>query len=237
MWTDQTAKTFIDYGRYFVPYRELQMQIICDLIPSVEEPYQIIELACGEGLLAEVLLEKHDKATVHGLDASPLMLSQAEKRLNRFGERFKARKFDMFDDSWRTEFQATQAVVSSLAIHHLDEQQKLDLFKDIHEMLRSGGAFINADVIQPANDIAVSVAADAWDEAVKRRALELDGDDSAFDYFQREHWNMFRYSDPIDKPSSIFEQLRWLDEAGFAGVDIYWMAAGHAIFGGIKPAR
>jgi tRNA (cmo5U34)-methyltransferase len=236
MWTDQTAKTFIDYGRYFVPQRESQIEIICNLVPTNGEPFRILELACGEGLLAEALLDKHSAANVYGLDASQLMLEQAKKRLVRFGDRFEARIFDLFDRSWRKEYQPVQAVVSSLSIHHMDGNQKSDLFKDMYKLLDAGGGFIIADVIQPANEIGIQLAADAWDAAVKRRAIALDGEEAAFDYFRRERWNMFRHSDPIDKPSTIFEQLRWLEEAGFGDVDVYWMAAGHAIFGGIKPS-
>jgi cyclopropane fatty-acyl-phospholipid synthase-like methyltransferase len=164
------------------------------------------------------------------------MLEQAKKRLVRFGDRFEARIFDLFDRSWRKEYQPVQAVVSSLSIHHMDGNQKSDLFKDMYKLLDAGGGFIIADVIQPANEIGIQLAADAWDAAVKRRAIALDGEEAAFDYFRRERWNMFRHSDPIDKPSTIFEQLRWLEEAGFGDVDVYWMAAGHAIFGGIKPS-
>jgi hypothetical protein len=39
----------------------------------------------------------------------------------------------------------------------------------------------------------------------------------------------------MDKPSGIFEQLRWLAAAGFTAVDAYWLQAGHAIYGGQKP--
>ena len=104
-------------------------------------------------------------------------------------------------------------------------------------MLGRGGVLIIADVIQPASEVGNQQAADAWDAAVKQRALDLDGNEAAYEYFRREGWNMFRYSDPIDKPSTILEQLKWLDEAGFEGVDLFWMAAGHAIFGGQKPAK
>jgi tRNA (cmo5U34)-methyltransferase len=41
----------------------------------------------------------------------------------------------------------------------------------------------------------------------------------------------------MDKPSGVFEQLRWLEQASFRAVDIYWMKAGHAIYGGQKNER
>jgi hypothetical protein len=42
----------------------------------------------------------------------------------------------------------------------------------------------------------------------------------------------YRHPDPLDRPSGLFEQLRWLAEAGFTGVDCFWMSAGHAVYGG-----
>jgi tRNA (cmo5U34)-methyltransferase len=93
-----------------------------------------------------------------------------------------------------------------------------------------------ADVIAPAHPLGAEAAAKAWDAAVRKRALEFDGSLTAFEAFEREKWNMYRYFDPddIDKPSRLFDQLKWLEQAGFADVDVYWMLAGHAIFGGRK---
>lgn len=58
-------------------------------------------------------------------------------------------------------------------------------------------------------------------------------------YATRKHsleWNSFTLTepDPIDKMSPLYSQLTWLDRAGFAGIDVYWLLAGHAIFGGTK---
>jgi tRNA (cmo5U34)-methyltransferase len=38
----------------------------------------------------------------------------------------------------------------------------------------------------------------------------------------------------MDQPSGLYEQLRWLEDAGFSAVDVYWLKAGHAIYGGRK---
>lgn len=40
--------------------------------------------------------------------------------------------------------------------------------------------------------------------------------------------------DAVDKPSRLLGQLVWLRDAGLMAVDVYWMKAGHAIFGGRK---
>ena len=90
-WHEEDSETFIDYGRYFVPDRAIQLQTICDLIPPRFEPFQVLELCCGEGLLAEAILQQYAAATVYGLDGSPAMLARAQERLAAFDGRFHAR--------------------------------------------------------------------------------------------------------------------------------------------------
>ncbi len=51
----------------------------------------------------------------------------------------------------------------------------------------------------------------------------------------RERWNIYDYPDPVDKPSTLLEQLRWMEGAGFEGVDVFWARAGHALLGGYRP--
>jgi hypothetical protein len=87
-WDEQSSRTFIDYGRYFVPERELQIETICDLIPPRDGPLRILELCCGPGLLAQALLSRLPNSRVHGLDGSPEMLRTAQSELAQYGERF-----------------------------------------------------------------------------------------------------------------------------------------------------
>ena len=235
MWSEDNSQEFIDYGRYFVPERERQLAIISRLIPETTGPFHVLELCCGEGLLAEAILERHPTCTVLGYDGSPAMLDQAALRLARFGRRFVGRQFDLADDSWRRPSFAPRAVVSSLSIHHLDGQQKKRLFGDVARILVPGGALIIADLIQPASELGTQLAAGEWDAAVRERALAQDGDEAAFEQFRQKGWNYYHFPDPFDKPSPLLDQLTWLRSAGFEAVDMCWMAAGHAMYGGQMP--
>lgn len=235
-WTEETSRLFIDYGRYFVPERDRQMSMIAALLSCLEGPGLILELCCGEGLLAEVLLDCLPAVTVHGLDGSAEMRQRARERLARFGERFRCADFELASRSWRGPEFDIIAVVSSMAIHHLTGPQKQELFSDIYHMLDPGGALIIADIVEQKTDAGKRVAAEAWDRVVRRQSMEQDGDSHAFDFFQREGWNTFWFLDPedIDKPSPLYDQLVWLEQAGFAGIDVHWMLAGHAIFSAWK---
>ena len=235
-WQEKDSRLFVDYGRYFVPERETQIQIICDLIPPRPAPFPVLELCCGEGLLAAALLAQFPGATVHGYDGSPEMLQRARQTLAAHSDRFATQPFDLAARDWRQPPWPVHAVVSSLAIHHLDGPGKQALFQDVQQMLTPGGIFVVADLVQPTTELGREVAAKAWDAAVRRRALELDGNRDAFEAFQQQQWNMYRYPEAngVDKPSTLFDQLQWLAQAGLTGVDVHWMMAGHAIFSGRK---
>ncbi len=237
-WSEANSQTFVDYGKYFVPEREMQIDTLVGLVADPGRPFTALELCCGEGLLAQALLARFPHCTVVGLDGSPLMLQRAAQRLVDYGERFRGQLFDLAASDWREPQTAggVHAVLSSLAIHHLDGEQKAALFADVYHMLAPGGTFLVADLIRPESALGMACAADAYDAAVRQRAVQIDGDERMFEFFVKEQWNFFRYpDDPLDRPSSLLAQLHWLKQAGFREVDTYWMRAGHAIFGGYKP--
>ena len=235
-WSEETSRTFIDYARYFVPERALQMRIMAALLSYLEGPCTVLDLCCGEGLLAGVLLVAYPKITVYGLDGSAEMLERARGRLARYGDRFQYRDFDLASTDWRQPELPLHAVVSSLGIHHLTRLQKEALFTDVYQMLVEGGAFVIADTVEQSSEAGKRIAAEIWDESVRKLSIELDENTRAFEFFKKEGWNTLRYLDPedIDKPSLLFDQLKWLEGAGFVDVDVHWMLAGHAVFSGRK---
>lgn len=234
-WSEQNSEQFINYGEYFIPDRQEQMELICQLIPALEHPIHILELCCGEGLLSEYILGKRPDVSITGMDGSGSMLWKARQRLSTFGSRFIAVPFNLFESDWRKLDHTVHAVVSSLAIHHLNGKNKLKLYKDLYQLILPGGALIISDLIEPAGERAKRLAADRWDLAVKERSLELDRNLHAFEVFQQTQWNLYNFPDPMDMPSRLIDHFQWLTEAGFEEVDVYWMKAGHAIYGGARP--
>jgi tRNA (cmo5U34)-methyltransferase len=238
-WSEETSRLFINYGSYFVPEREHQIEIITGLLSNLKGANHVVDLCCGEGLLDEAILNSFSTFTIQGLDGSDEMLRRARERLARFGNRFISGKFELTSTNWRKTGQIVDAVISSMAIHHLTGLQKQQLFMDVSQMLTGDGIFIIADIIEHTNEMGKNQAAKALDEIVRRRSIELDGNTAAFDFFQKEGWNIFRHLDPedIDKPSPLFDQLKWLEESGFMNIDVHWMLAGHAIFSARKPVN
>jgi tRNA (cmo5U34)-methyltransferase len=170
-------------------------------------------------------------------DRSAEMLARCRARLAQFGARFETRRIAIENGAWRAELRDLSAVVSSLAVHHLDGEQKRILYADMYRALRPGGQIVIADLVAPVAKRAREYAAWAWNEAVRRAAATQP---SAWEIFRDEGWNFFEAGDvpdSVDKPSPIGEHLRWLEAAGFSEVDVYWMNAGHAIYGATRPAE
>ena len=237
-WEEQDSAAFLEYGDCFVPERELQIEIFCELIPEPGAGALVVELCCGEALLSEALLRRHPACGILALDASAAMRERASRRLRVFGARAEVREFDLAGTSWRSFEQPLHACVSAYAIHHLDGGQKRALIRDIARLLAPGGVFAVADLIEPESELGRKVAAKQWDACVRERSLRLRGDLSAYRYFVESDWNYFSAPgpDPVDHPSGLREQLEWLREAGFEAADVHWMKAGMALFGGRKAA-
>jgi len=118
-----------------------------------------------------MILARYPQMTVVALDGSKEMLQRTRNRLARFGERFQCQLFDLAASDWRSIDQTISAVVSSIAIHHLDADQKRTLFSDVYRLLIDGGIFIIADVVAFQDQMGLKLAADQWDEEVKKQAL------------------------------------------------------------------
>ncbi len=235
-WSEKDSATFIDLGRYYVPQRDTQIATICGAIPEPKGPAHMVELCCGEGLLAGALLEKFPAATVHALDGSDAMLAATAGRLAVHGARIETRKFDLPAGDWRRFPFPVHAIVSSLAIHHLSAAEKRRLYADMAAALAPGGALVVCDLVETLTPEGRRLYATAWDDGVRRTAVELDGDLAAFDRFRADDWNFYAMAkpDPIDKPDPLFDQLKWFEEAGLEKIEVHWLVAGHAIFSGRK---
>lgn len=237
-WNEEHSREFLDFGAYFVPERSRQIDIIVGLIPTPPPGSLLVELCSGEGLLSFEMLSRFDDCLVLALDGSARMRARTLEYCAPVADRITASQFDLADQAWRNFPRPPHAIVSSLAIHHLDGPEKRALYCDLSGSLAPGGALVVADIVRPPTAAGLEIAARQWDEAVRCNAATLGGGHASIEAFERLRWNYFRNpdSEPIDKPSSLVEQMYWLQEAGLVDVDCAWLFAGHAVFSGRKPA-
>lgn len=233
-WDSQSSEIYRQLAAVAVPFRAEQIATLLTLIPHRRDAsFRVVELASGEGFLSHAILTAFPHAAVLALDGEATMRRQTAERLAAFGLRASVDAFDMLKPDWYSLVENRDVVVSSLCIHHLTGVEKQALFGAVYRATMPDGALLIADVVQPQRPEAREVFAAQWERLAQAQAHAL-GVDAAYDRFVEERWNYYRYPDPMDKPSGLFEQLEWLKAAGFASVDCFWLHGGHAIYGGYK---
>jgi tRNA (cmo5U34)-methyltransferase len=235
-WSEDHSRHFIELGRVYTPSRDEIRDVMLSLIPAaIDEPFLAVELGVGGGWLSAAILERFPRARVLGLDGSPTMLRETAQLLAPFGVRFELRPFQLEDRSWLAAIgQDVRCFVSSLVIHHLDGHGKQQLYRDLFAHLDVGGGAILADLVAPRGEWERRSMARAWEAEVQRQSLAFTGSLDTYQQFVDDRWNLYEYPDPMDMPSTVPEHLQWLTEAGFGGANLFWLRAGHAVYGGYK---
>jgi tRNA (cmo5U34)-methyltransferase len=167
-----------------------------------EAPRQILDLGAGTGLLARKVREAFPAAELTLLDGAPRMLDEARAALGT-----EATSYVVADLGDPIPAGPWDAVVSALAIHHLEDDGKRRLFERVHAELRPGGVFVDAEQVVGPTDLFTGLYA-TWHEA-SARAAGSDEDEWGGAVARMSH----------DRCASVDDQLVWLREAGFTDVD------------------
>jgi tRNA (cmo5U34)-methyltransferase len=187
-----------------IPYRgDGEMVLVADLAGVL--PGRILDLGCGDGRLSALLLAEYPESTALLVDLSDTMLAAARER---------------FDGDERVSFAQARldeplpvdgpfdAIVSSLAIHHVTDERKQSLYAECAALLAPGGVFANLEIVaSPTPELHVR-----WREEMGAR------------------------DDPSDKLRDLFSQLQWLDAAGLDQVDCIWKWRSLALMRGERAA-
>jgi tRNA (cmo5U34)-methyltransferase len=163
---------------------------------------RVLDLGAGTGLMAAHVRAAYPDAELVLSDGSAAMLEQARELLGE--RRTSYLQADLAD---ALPLGPCDAIVSALAIHHLDDDGKRDLFARIRERLRPGGVFVNAEQVSGASALFDQFNA-SWHEAGARQA----GSDDA-------EWGGALERMAHDRCAPVERQLSWLEQAGFADAD------------------
>ncbi len=155
---------------------------------------RILDLGTGDGRLLALVRREHPDTEAVAVDFSPAMLEAVRKRFagdssvnvvaHNFDEALPALgKFD--------------AIISSVAIHHVIHERKRTLYTEIYELLNPCGVFCNLEhVASPSQRL--------HEEFLERIGFAVETED------------------PSNKLLDVEAQLGWLREIGFQDVDCAW---------------
>jgi len=219
---DAAARDYDRTRRQLIPCFDDFYQTVIERLPfaSGDAP-RILDLGAGTGLLASRILEAHPSADVTLVDVAEAMLAQARARLARPAE--AGRAHFVVSDLAKAEFPGSfDAIVSALAIHHLEAAAKRDLFARVHRALRPGGVFLNADQVRGSTPRLEGIHQGAWLAKVKERGVSAA--DLAAAQARME----------LDQTDTLEAQLGWLTEVGLRDVGCFFQHYMFAVFGGFK---
>lgn len=219
---------YLEQIRGAIPFGADQVKMMLNLIQHFcPDPKSIIDLGCGNGFLAEVILKAYPNSTALLIDHSKPMIEAAKKQMNSFGDRCNVIEADLSQSILNhASPDSIDCIVSGFAIHHLPHKRKKELYYEIYELLTPRGIFINIEHVKSAS-VKVEKLYDQLFIDHLSAYNNRNREEVAKDYKQRP-----------DKEDNILErvevQMNWLSEIGFHHVDCYlkWMEL--AVFAGVK---
>jgi tRNA (cmo5U34)-methyltransferase len=210
--------------------RTAPLEFLAGLLPFGEQDaFTFLDLGAGTGAASRTILARYPRSTALLADFSAAMMSAGERELRAFTGRYRYVEFDMSSGEWPAAIPAAlNAVVTSMCVHHLPDERKRGLFREILGHLVPGGWYLNFDPVRapdPVVEAAWTRVADQRDpEAAARRRHRTPQEQARWD-------NHVRYLAPLNT------QLGYLRSAGFAGIDVYWKNLENVIYGGCRPGE
>jgi len=188
-----------------IPHRTEGEAVLLGEVP--QNVGRILDIGTGDGRLLGLL--KCDRPNVEcvAIDFSATMLAKVR---TRFADDRTVTVIEHNLDDSLPDLGKFDAVVSSFAIHHVEDDRKRSLYTEIFELLEPGGIFCNLEHVASAT------------EALHQKFREALGISDSPD-------------DPSNKLLDVETQLRWLREIGFDDADCYWKWLELALLVGVKP--
>jgi tRNA (cmo5U34)-methyltransferase len=206
---DESVAYYDRWMKTALPRYDELFGIAVDLIPfDVDKTMHVLDLGAGTGLFSYHLWQKYSLATFTLYDIAPKMLDVARLRFKDHLDQFQFEHVDHRDVKVVDSF---DVVISSLSIHHLNEQDKRDLFITIFKALHQGGVFINVDQIKAPTQKLSELYWSHW-------LVHLREQGAAEEQVQASIRRRVEY----DQDDLLVDQLRWLCEAGFEHVDLIY---------------
>ncbi len=200
------AKSYDRQRTIVIPNLDQLYNIITDLADSNITAPRILNLGAGTGLLTENIFNKYSRGYYTLIDISEEMLDIARKRFKDnlnfkyiLGDYLKADFEDSFD-----------IIISSLSIHHLEDNDKRIIYSKVYELLNDDGIFLNADQVLAPSPENEYIYQKNWWEKIETGTLNLDEKDVIIDRMKH------------DKPATLENNIIWLKNSGFTNVDVFY---------------
>ncbi|MEM1277954.1 MAG: class I SAM-dependent methyltransferase [Pseudomonadota bacterium] len=215
---DQAATTYDAGRRMLVPGFDDFYGAAIAAVGALDPGARVLDIGAGTGIFA-ALVSAHWPETEFVLtDLAEGMLAEAQARFASMG--VAVPEIVVKDTAEGLPEGPFDAVISALSIHHLTDLEKAATYRRIHQVLRPGGVFVNAEQIAGDTAAGTALFKNTWHKEVRALGATEDMIAAAIDRMRH------------DKCAPLETQLGWLRDAGFAQVHCSWQRGMFAVITG-----
>ena len=214
----ETVKHFMKIANVLIPGRAEILSTIGKLTESIEEenPF-VLDLGCGYGDLTAEILKYKPYAKVVMLDYSEEMIKICKIRFNGNDniEIYEADLNNGLPDKIKN--YKFNIVVSSFSLHHIEFENRVNLYKSIYEHLVNEGLFANGDMFIGESSKINDWEFDKWIEWMRIQIKEKLRKEATFEQVKERQLDSFKRLG--DKPGSIWDMRNDIIASGFKSCD------------------
>ena len=218
-----------------IPLVAEQIEATLRLIATGQTLTRFADLGCGDGALARIVLDAYPEAHATLVDFSEPMLREARKKLKPYGARSAIVFADLAVPAWVDAVEQRgpfELVVSGYAIHHLADERKRALYREVLRLLTPGGLFVNMDSVKSPTPRLESVFEELLIDSFHAYQTSI-GSGKTREEVAVEYVRSPDRDEDILAP--VEDQCIWLRQLGFEDVDCYFKLFELAVFGGRRP--
>ena len=216
---EEEAKKYDEIILTLIPNYKQMVEVLVSILPfRPDQTFCVIDLGCGTGTISRKIKDAFPNINLTCVDIAKNMLDIASAK-NGSNTILIQADFNTFDFP-----QKYDAIVSSLALHHLEKDEDKQGFYDrIFEALNDGGIFINIDVVTSDDSLLQQVYLQKWTNFMVNNTSIHEVENK---------WLPSYYAE--DRPVSLLRHLGMLKETGFSMIDVVYKYYNYAVYCAIK---
>jgi ubiquinone/menaquinone biosynthesis C-methylase UbiE len=198
------AQKYDNHRKCFIPCFDDFYKNSVSLLRCYKNNFRnVVDLGAGTGLLTMEIYKLYNNAHYTLVDISNDMLEIAKERFNGLNN------FEFIVKNYAENIPVKNCdlICSALSIHHLENNDKIKLYKNIYTTLENAGCFINLDQFIGASEKINNLYNEWWYNFI---------DNSGISPEEKTAWIERK---KLDKENTIKETIKLLRSSGFGNIE------------------
>lgn len=212
---EEEARKYDEIILTLIPNYRQMVDVLVSILPfPTEQAFSVIDLGCGTGTISKKIKDFFPNAKLTCVDIAKNMLDIASAKNGPdtilIHADFNSFKFP----------QKYDAIVSSLALHHLEKDEDKEAFYSrIHKALNNGGIFVNLDVVTSGDAFLQQIYLQKWKDYMVSNTSVQEVENK---------WLPNYYAE--DRPVSLARHFEMLENSGFDMIDVVYKNYNYAVY-------